>query len=155
MQRVPMTKEGRGIIMAEVKRLEAEKPRILTSIREAREKGDLSENAEYHAAREELGMLEAKLDQLCGKLALAEIVDTSQAPVGTVVMSSRVRVFNSMFDEEETYELVGEGEADPRNNKILTTSPIGQALIGLKVGGEGQAQVPAGLMKLRVLEIML
>jgi transcription elongation factor GreA len=155
MQRVPMTREGYEKVKAEMEKLEAEKPRILTAIKEAREKGDLSENAEYHAAREELGMLEAKVDQLKTKLALADIVDPSKISNGSVTIGTKVRVFNQMFDEEETYELVGEGEANPRQNRILTTSPIGQALIGKKVGEEGEAKVPAGLMKMRILDIQV
>ena len=153
MDRIPMTRDGHDNLKAEVQKLEVDKTRVLKAVKEARDKGDLSENAEYHAAREELGMIEGKLDQVRSKLALADIIDMSKAPTGTVVIGSKVRVFNDMFDEEESYELVGEGEADPRNNKILTTSPIGQALIGLKVGEEGEAKVPGGLMGMKVLEI--
>jgi transcription elongation factor GreA len=148
-----MTREGYEKVKSEMLRLEGEKPRILTNIKEAREKGDLSENAEYHAAREELGMLEAKVDQLRSKLAMADIIDASKIDNSRVTIGTRVRVMNLMFDEEEIYELVGEGEADPRNNRILTTSPIGQALIGKTVGEEGEANVPAGLMRMKVLEI--
>lgn len=153
MDTIPVTREGYEKLKADIRGLEADRPRVLQAIKEAREKGDLSENAEYHAAREELGMIEAKLDQLRSKLSRAQIVDMSRAPEGTVAFGSSVRVYNKLFEEEETYHLVGEGEADPRNNRILTTSPIGQALLTCKVGDEVEAEVPGGLMKLKVLEI--
>ena len=153
MDTVPVTREGFEKLKADVSELEARRPGILQTIKEAREKGDLSENAEYHAAREELAMVEAKLDQVRGKIARADIVNMSRAPKGVVTFGSAVRVYNETFEEEETYHLVGEGEADPRNNRILTTSPIGQALLTQKVGGEVEVPVPNGTMKLKILEI--
>ena len=154
MDTVPVTREGYVKLKNEIRELEAERPRILMAIKEAREKGDLKENAEYHAAREEQGMLEAKLDQVRSKLSRAQVVNMSQAPEGTAAFGCSVRVYNEMFEEEETYELVGEGEADPRNNRILTTSPIGRALLTQKVGDEVEAEVPGGLMRMKILEII-
>lgn len=148
-----MTREGYDNLKTELLTLEARRPDILRAIKEAREKGDLSENAEYHAAREDLGMVEAKIEQIRGKLALAEIIEGKRAPKGVVVFGSAVRVFNKTFDEEEQYHLVGEGEADPRNNRILTTSPVGQALLSRKVGDEVEVPIPQGTMKLKILEI--
>ena len=153
MDTVPVTPEGYEKLKKEIRDLEAERPRILKAIKEARDKGDLKENAEYHAAREEQGMLEAKLDQVRSKFSRAQVVNMSQAPKGTAAFGSSVRVYNEMFEEEETYVLVGEGEADPRNNRILTTSPIGQALLTQKVGDEVEADVPGGVMRMKILEI--
>ena len=119
----------------------------------AREMGDLSENAEYHAAREDQGMLQARIDKLRDELARAYIVDRNNLPNDTVVFGTRVRVKDLDFDEEEAYTLVGPGEEDYDNNKILTSSPIGQGLLGKKVGEVAEIQVPRGTLRYQILEI--
>ena len=115
---------------------------ITKRVATAREMGDLSENAEYHAAREDQGMLQAQIRQLEDELARAFIVDRSNLPNDTVVFGARVKVKDLDFDEEEEYTLVGPGEEDYDKNKILTSSPIGQGLLGKKIGDTAEIQVP-------------
>ena len=119
----------------------------------ARDLGDLSENAEYHAAREDQGLLQAQIGLLRSKLAKAMIVDPSKMPKDSVVFGSRVKVKDLDIDEEETFELVGPGQDDPDKNRILTTSPIGQGLIGKKKGEVAEISVPRGTIRFKVLEI--
>lgn len=149
----PMTQDGYESIKNEVDELENRRPEIKKAIEEAREKGDLRENADYHAAREELGMLNAKISMLNTKLANAIIVDPSQFEDGKVGLFKTV-IFKRMSDGKEmSRTLVGEGEADPSSGKILATSPIGKAMIGAKVGDVVVADLPAGPMELEILGI--
>lgn len=150
-----MSREGYGKVRAEVERLKDQCPALRHAINEAREQGDLSENAAYHAAREELAKLEAKIGQLQGQLASADIIDRDRinAASGTVVFGSKVRVKDLDSGETETYELVGPGEVDLLNNRILTTSPVGQALISHRVGDEVLVPVPRGKLRYRIEEI--
>jgi transcription elongation factor GreA len=119
----------------------------------ARDMGDLSENAEYHAAREDQGMLQAKIGKLEDELARAFIVDRNNLPSDAVVFGARVKVKDLDFDEEEEYTLVGPGEEDYDNNKILTSSPIGQGLLGKKIGDTAEISVPRGVLRYKVLAI--
>ena len=155
MDRIAMSREGYEKVGAEVARLKAQCPALRHAINEAREQGDLSENAAYHAAREELGKLEAKIAQLQGQLASADIIDRDKinSASGTVVFGSKVRVKDLDSGEVETWELVGPGEVDLLNNKILTTSPVGQALIGRRAGEEVVVPVPRGKLRYRIEEI--
>src|ERR1700733_7767724 len=134
-ERVPMTREG---YEKEKSRLEhmtnVEMIEVAKRIADARALGDLSENAEYHAAREDQGHLQARIDVLKDKLARAYIVDRSSLPDDTLVFGARVRIRDVDSGEEEVYELVGPGDEDYENNKILTTSPRGQGLLGKKIG---------------------
>ena len=150
MDTVPMTREGREKLEHDLEKLEAKRPAIQRSLGEARERGDLSENADYHAAREALAMLDAKIREARDRLARAEIVDPSRAPEGRVALGARVTVRDLDEDEEEVYTLAGAGEADARENRILTTSPIGHALIGREVGDEVEVPLPEGRLRLRV-----
>lgn len=150
---IPMTKEGYDKIQAEINSLENERPRIKTAIQEAREKGDLRENADYHAAREELGMLDAKIAMLTDKLARATIVDPNDLPEGTVTIFRTVTFKRVKDGKEMKRTLVGEGEADPKAGKILATSPIGKALIGHGVGDTVTAELPSGATDLEILAI--
>ncbi|MCS7272136.1 MAG: transcription elongation factor GreA, partial [Gemmataceae bacterium] len=132
---IPMTREGYEKLKAELDRLRnVEMVEITKRVAKARELGDLSENAEYHAAREDQGLLQAKINELSDRLARAVIVDTSSLPRDTVVFGSRVKVLDLDINEEETFELVGPGQEDPDNGRILSTSPIAQGLMGHKVG---------------------
>jgi transcription elongation factor GreA len=119
----------------------------------ARELGDLSENAEYHAAREDQGMLKAKIDELERTLAQSYIVDRSTLPSDTVVFGALVKVKDLDLGDTEEFQLVGPGEEDYNNNKILTTSPIGQGLLGKKIGDVAEIQVPMGTLRFEVREI--
>src|SRR6186713_1396897 len=130
-ERIPMTKEGYEKLKAELDRMaNVEMIEVARRIATAREMGDLSENAEYHAAREDQGMLQARIDALKDKLGRAYFIDRNNLPSDTVVFGSRVKVKDLDLDEEESFELVGPGDEDYNNNKILTSSPIGQGLLG-------------------------
>jgi transcription elongation factor GreA len=155
-ERFPMTREGYDKLKAELDRKQnQEMIEMARRIAAARDLGDLSENAEYHAAREDQGMLEAKINELKDKLARAYIVEKTNLPTDTVVFGSKVKVKDLDLDEEETFVLVGNGEEDYNNNKILTSSPIGQGLLGKKVGEVAEIDVPMGKVKFEVLEISM
>jgi|SRR5665213_3025799 len=153
-ERVPMTREGYEKLKADLDRMmNVEMIEVAKRIASARELGDLSENAEYHAAREDQGMLQARIDSLNGKLARAYIVDRSSLPNDTVVFGARVRIKNLASGDEEVYELVGPGQEDYDNNKILTTSPRGQGLLGKKTGEVAEVTIPRGTLHYKILEI--
>src|SRR3954447_1158687 len=153
-ERVPMTREGYEKLKADLDRMQnAEMIEVTKRIAAARELGDLSENAEYHAAREDQGMLQARIDALKDKLARAYIVDRSSLPADTVVFGTRVRIRDLDSGEEEVYELVGPGDEDYDNNKILTTSPRGQGLLGKKRGDIAEIKVPRGSLRYEIMEI--
>jgi transcription elongation factor GreA len=153
MDTVPMTQEGLDKLRGELKAMEEHRPRIQQQIKEAREKGDLSENAEYHAAREDLSMLEGRMREMKDKIARAQIVDPSKIGGDTIVFGATVKLLSLSDNEEEEYMLVGEGENDPLNGRILTTSPMGQALLTKKVGDKVEVPTPKGSLKFKVLKI--
>ncbi len=153
-QSQPMTREGYERLKAEVTRLETvELPLVAQKLADARAEGDLKENAEYHAQRENQGLLMAKINQIKSKLANASIVDTSSLPKDTVAFGAAVKVRDLEFGDEETFTLVGTGDEDYQTGKILLTSPIGQGLLGKKVGDIAEVHAPAGLLKFEILEI--
>lgn len=150
---VPMTEEGMAKLKLDLAQMESRRPGIKKAIEEAREKGDLRENADYHAAREELAMLNAKVAQLNGMLANAFIVDLSKAPIGKVVMGCTV-TFKRLSDGQTLKRtIVGAGQADATAGKILATSPLAKAMIGHQVGDRVTAELPAGPLDLDVLKI--
>lgn len=152
--RIPMTREGYDKLRADLDRMQG--PEIIemaTRVANARSMGDLSENAEYHAAREDHGILQAKINELKDRLSRAYIIDKNTLPTDTVVFGARVRVKDLDFNEEETFVLVGPGDEDYDNNKILVSSPIGQGLLGKKVGDNADISVPKGKIRYQVLEI--
>lgn len=152
--RIPMSKDGYEKLKAQLDQMKNEDmPRIAEQIAQARAFGDLSENAEYDAAREAQGMLQARINDLQDKLARGMIVDRTTLPTDRVVFGSKVKVLDLDLDEEEDFLLVGPGEEDYDQNKILLTSPIGQGLVGKKVGEVAEIPVPRGTLKLRIVEI--
>lgn len=152
---VPMTREGYDKLKAELDRMEnVEMPELARRIAEARAEGDLSENAEYQGTKQEQGLLQARIDVLKDKLSRAVIIDKSTLPQGTVVFGSQVTIQDLDSGEKTTYELVGPGEEDYDKNKILTSSPRGQALLGKKVGDEVSITVPRGQLRYKVLKIV-
>jgi transcription elongation factor GreA len=154
--RIPMTREGYDKLKADLDRMEnVEMTEIAKRVATAREMGDLRENAEYHAAREEHGMLQARVYALKDKLSRAHIVEKVNGTSDTVVFGSQVRVRDLEFSEEEVYILVGPGEEDYDNNKILTSSPIGQGLLGKRRGEIVEIKVPRGVLRYEVLEIVM
>jgi transcription elongation factor GreA len=149
-----MTREGYEKLKADLDLMQnVQMIEVAKRIADARAMGDLSENAEYHAAREDQGHLQARIDVLKDKLARAYIVDRSSLPDDTVVFGARVRIKDMESGEEEVYELVGPGDEDYENNKILTTSPRGQGLLGKKLGDVAEFKVPRGLLRYEILEI--
>src|SRR5882757_3953083 len=154
IDRVPMTQEGYEKLKADLDRMQhKEMIEVAQRIAAARELGDLSENAEYHAAREDQGMLQARVDALRDKLSRAYFIERSSLPSDTVVFGSRVKVKDLDLAEEEIFVLVGPGEEDYNQNKILTNSPVGQGLLGLKKGDTAEIQVPMGTLRFEILEI--
>lgn len=148
------TKEGLQRLKDEVHQLETvERPKISAQIAEARDKGDLSENAEYDAAKEAQGLLEAKIAKLKNTLANARLVDDSQIDETKVFILSTVRIKNLKNNMEVTYTLVAENEANLAQKKISIDSPIGKGLLGKSVGDVAEVQVPAGLIPFEILEI--
>lgn len=152
--RIPMTRDGYDKLKAELDRLRnVEMIEVTKRVATAREMGDLSENAEYHAAREDQGILQARINDIADRLSRAVIVDPNNLPKDTVVFGSKVKVMDLDLDEEETFELVGPGQENPDKGRILSTSPIGQGLLGLKKGQSVEIPVPRGTIRFKVLEI--
>ena len=148
------TKEGLQRLKDEVHQLETvERPKISQQIAEARDKGDLSENAEYDAAKEAQGLLEAKISKLKNTLANARLVDDSKIGNTKVYIQSTVKIRNTKNNAEVTYTLVAENEANLAEKKISIDSPIGKGLLGKSVGDIAEVQVPAGIIPFEVLEI--
>ncbi|HLX60352.1 MAG TPA: transcription elongation factor GreA [Planctomycetota bacterium] len=153
MSTVPMTQEGLDKLKADLLVHEERRPKVLLQIKEAREKGDLSENAEYHAAREDLSMLENQIRILKDKIGRAAIVDKSKIGGDAIVFGATVKLKCFTDGEIEEFTLVGEGENDPFSNRILTTSPMGQALLTRKVGDTIEVPTPKGAVKFEILKV--
>lgn len=151
---IPMTRKGYDKLRAELSRLENEEmPKITQRVADARAEGDLKENAEYHGARESQGMLQAKINLLRDKLARSHIIDPSTLPKDEVAFGATVTVKDLEYDDEEEFTLVGLGEEDYDSGKILATSPVGQGLLGKKVGQVAEIQVPRGTLRFEVIGI--
>ena len=145
MEKVPMTTEGHAAMLDEVKRLKTvERPKIIKAISEARAHGDLSENAEYHAAKEQQGMNEARVAELEDRLSRAEVIDVSRLGGDTVKFGASVKLIDEDTEAEVTYRIVGEYEADIKDGKISITSPIARALIGKGIGDSVEVSTPGG-----------
>jgi transcription elongation factor GreA len=152
--RIPMTRTGYDKLKAELERLDhVEMPKAAQHVAAARSEGDLSENAEYHGARETMGMLQAKINLLRDKLSRAQIMDAAKIDPGVVSFGATVVLRDLDLDDEETFTLVGAGEEDYQAGKILVTSPLAQGLLGKQVGEQVEIPVPAGVMRWEVLEI--
>lgn len=153
---VYMSEEGYKKLLAQIEYMETvERPHISAQIAEARDKGDLSENAEYDAAKEAQGMLEMRISQMKERLANARLIDESQIKTDAVQILSRVRVRNLNTNKEMEYTIVSESEANLREGKLAVTTPIGKGLLDKKVGDVVEIQVPAGLLKLEILNISI
>lgn len=155
MERQPISREGYEKLRNEIQALEDQKPGILERIKLAREEGDLKENAEYHAAREQLAHLERQIGAKRVTLSNCQIMEKADMPKGVVAYGSQVTVKDLSDGMEEVYELVGPGEEDYDGDilKILTSSPLAQAMIGRKVGDAFEAEIPAGTLKMEVVAI--
>ncbi|MBM4135622.1 MAG: transcription elongation factor GreA [Nitrospira sp.] len=154
MQRVPMTPDGYQKLQGELERLlKVDRPKNIKDIAEARAHGDLSENAEYHAAKERQSFIEGKIQELQSKLAMAEVIDTSKINQSKAAFGAKVKVLDIEADEEHIFTLVGPDEADVKNGKISITSPVGRSLLGKEVGDTTKVKAPARTMEYEILEI--
>jgi len=150
-----MTKEGYNKLLEDVNYLEMQRPVISKQIAEARDKGDLSENAEYDAAKESQGMLEAKISQLKTLISNSRLIDESQISTDSVQILNRVTIRNTKNNQEMAYTLVSESEADLKKGKIAVNTPIGRGLLGKKVGDVVDIKVPNGIMNFQIVDIAL
>ncbi|MBM4355307.1 MAG: transcription elongation factor GreA [Deltaproteobacteria bacterium] len=154
MEKVPMTIAGERTLRERLKHMkEVERPNVVKAIEEARAHGDLSENAEYHSAREKQGMIEAQIRDLEDRLGRAEVIDTSRLSGDRVVFGATVVLEDGEADEQVTYQIVGTEEADPKAGRISYTSPLARAIIGKREGDLVQFRAPAGVREYEVIEI--
>lgn len=146
MRKVPMTQQGADSLRAELNELKTVKrPKIVQAIAEAREHGDLKENAEYHAAREQQSFCEGRIKEIEGKLADSEVIDVTSIPhSGRVIFGTTVTLYHLNNETSVTYQIVGEDEADVKNNKISVGSPIARAMMGKEEGDEIEVKAPGG-----------
>jgi len=151
----PMTKKGAQALEDELKHLKTVlRPQITEAIAEARELGDLKENAEYHAAREQQGMVEARIGDIEGRLSAAQVIDVTSIPyTGKVIFGTTVTIANVDTDDEVRYQLVGEDEAEIKEGKISVTSPIGRALIGKEEGEIVAVRTPGDVVEYEIVEV--
>ncbi len=150
-----MTREGLDKLKQDLAEAIAKRPVISAAIAEAREKGDLSENAEYESAREQQGLLELQIAKLQNLIASARVIDESQVGIDKVQLLNKVKIKNLALGKEMEFTLVGENEADFAHGKLAVTTPIGKALLGHTKGDVVVAQTPAGEMKMEILDISL
>lgn len=154
-QRIPMTPEGHRKLKEDLDRLlKMERPRNVQAIAEARSHGDLSENAEYHAAKERQSFIEGKIQEIQTKLALAEIIDPSRINQSKVAFGAKVKVLDIEADEEYVFTIVGAEEADVKKGKISFNSPVGRSLLGKEIGDSVKIKAPARTMEYEILEII-
>ena len=155
MRKVPMTVAGAERLRAELNELKTERrPQIIQAIAEAREHGDLKENAEYHAAREQQGFCEGRISEIEGKLADSEIIDISKIPpTGRVIFGTTVTLLNLETDQRVTYQIVGEDEADVKAGRISVGSPIARAIMGKEEGEEIVVRAPVGEIEYEIEKV--
>ena len=155
MSKVPVTVRGHELLQEELKKLKSEdRPAVIKAIAEARAHGDLKENAEYHAAKEQQGFIEARIKDLEGKLSHIQVIDVPAVDArGKVIFGSTVVIFDEGTEKETTYTIVGEDEADIKSGLISYTSPIARALIAKNEGDEIEFQAPDGLRTFEILEV--
>ena len=155
MQRYPMTPEGKVALEKELYQLKSiDRPRIIAAIAEAREHGDLKENAEYHAAREQQGFCEGRLQDIEGKLGACQVIDVKELEQnGRVVFGVTVTIENLNTEEQKTYKIVGDDEADFKINKISVNSPIARGLLGKSEGDDAKITTPNGEVEYEIVKV--
>ncbi|MEY3042073.1 MAG: hypothetical protein RLZZ174_1155 [Pseudomonadota bacterium] len=153
--KTPMTVEGAEALRQELQKLKQEdRPRVVKAIAEAREHGDLKENAEYHAAKEEQGFIEGRIQEIEGKLSNAQVIDvTKLAPTGKVIFGTTVSLLDLEKDARRVYKIVGDDEADLKQNKVSVSSPIARALIGKEEGDVVVVHAPSGPVEYEIEEV--
>ncbi|MBC8035951.1 MAG: transcription elongation factor GreA [Rhizobiales bacterium] len=154
MEKVPMTAEGHSAMMDEIKHLKTvERPRIIKAIEEARSHGDLSENAEYHAAKDQQGWTEARVAELEDKISRADVIDITKLSGDTVKFGAKVTLVDEETDDKASYQIVGEFEADVKKGKISVSSPIARAIIGKKKGDSVEVTTPGGGKSYEIVKV--
>jgi len=154
MNKVPMTADGYANLQDELKRLKSvDRPAIIRAIAEARDHGDLSENAEYHAARERQGFIEGRVMELEDKIARAEVIDVSKLSGKVVKFGATVTLADEETDEEQKFQIVGEDEADVGRGRLSVTSPLARALIGKGIGDSVEVATPRGAKSYEVVKV--
>jgi len=154
MEKVPMTIQGHAALADELKhRQQVERPRIIQAIAEARAHGDLSENAEYHSAKESQSLNEGRIAELEDKLSRAEVIDVTKLSGNTIKFGATVTLVDEDTEEEKVYQIVGESEADVKSGRVSVTSPTARALIGKKVGDSVEVNTPGGGKSYEVLKV--
>ena len=154
INKIPMTPEGHARLTAELKRLKSvERPAVIKAIAAAREHGDLSENAEYHAARERQGFIEGRVMELEDKLSRAEVIDISRLSGTKVTVGARVKLVDEETEEETSYQVVGPEEADIQQGLLSIQSPLAQAILGKEAGDSVEVSTPRGLRYFEVIEV--
>ena len=154
MEKVPMTRAGYDALNAELKQLkDHERPAVITAIAEARDHGDLSENAEYHAAREKQSFIEGRLREIEAQISRAEVIDPSKMTGKTIRFGATIDLVDEDTEEERTYQIVGETEADIDNGKLNMRSPLARALIGKEEGDQVEVMTPGGGKSYEVLGV--
>ncbi|PLX81961.1 MAG: transcription elongation factor GreA [Desulfuromonas sp.] len=153
-QSIPMTREGNARLQEELKNLiRVERPKVVQDIAEARDHGDLSENAEYEAAKNKQAFIEGRIKELNDKIARALVINPAELDTDKVVFGAKVTLFDTDSGVEVTYQIVGEDEADIKDAKISITSPVGKALIGHRIDDEVNIRVPSGLKVYEIIDI--
>ncbi|MEP3655585.1 MAG: transcription elongation factor GreA [Litorimonas sp.] len=154
MQKFPMTVQGHAALESELKHLKTvDRPEVINAIAVARDHGDLKENAEYHAAKEKQGFIEGRIQELESKLALAQVIDPASMSGEVVRFGATIKIVNEDTDEESTYQIVGEDEANVKDGKISVTSPIARAMITKEVGDAFEVIAPGGSKGYEILEV--
>jgi transcription elongation factor GreA len=154
MNKIPMTEEGYNRLREELKRLKTvDRPAIIRAIAEARTHGDLSENAEYHAARDRQSFIEGRVIELEDKIARAEVIDISKLSGSVIKFGAKVTLADEESDEEQTFRIVGEDEADVRSGRLSVTSPLARALIGKGIGDMVEVSTPRGAKSYEIVAV--
>jgi transcription elongation factor GreA len=154
MEKVPMTGEGYAVLDEELRRLKTqERPSVIAAIGEARQHGDLSENAEYHAAKDRQGWIEGRIAEIEDKIARAQIIDVSKLSGKQVKFGATISVVDEDTEEEARYQIVGEHEADVKSGRISLTSPLSRAVIGKEVGDVVEVNTPGGVKAYEILKV--
>ena len=154
MERIPITRAGLEKLKEELTHLErVERPANIRAIEEASSHGDLSENAEYHAAKERQSFIDGRINELRAIIGRAEVIEVDEGPRDTAVFGRTVRLYDVQTEEEIEYQLLGPYESEPEKGKISVSSPIGQALVGSKVGDEIRVRTPKGIQEFEILGI--
>jgi len=152
--RAPMTQKGKQRLLDDLRRLRSvERPKIVREIEEARDHGDISENAEFHAAKEKQSLVAAQISDIEDTLARAEVIDISKLSGDKIVFGATVTLADVNSGDEVVYQIVGDHEAEPKNGKISVSSPVARSIIGKNVGDEVQVQIPTGTRNFEILDV--